>query len=161
MEDINRWRWQMTDMDGASNRKDNWSNKTLLRRIYDKLFHVSDWFPTILQLASGMDKFIFEGIDGINQYESIFQDNSGLNPRTLVINELSDGFFGTFRGAFQNAEGFKLLRNPTNQPIARYYLFNVKTDPNETTDLKHDYPELFEQMKSQMEASQIISFSEI
>ena len=108
-----------------------------------------------------MDKFIFEGIDGINQYESIFQDNSGLNPRSLVINELSDGFFGTFRGAFQNAEGFKLLRNPTNQPIARYYLFNVKTDPNETTDLKHDYPELFEQMKSQMEASQIISLSEI
>ena len=81
----------------------------------------------------------------------MFQDNYELNPRSMVINELSDGFFGTYRGAFQNSEGFKLLRSPTLQPIPRFYLYNVKDDPSETIDLKNDYPELFDQMKSQME----------
>ena len=96
---------------------------------------------------------MFEEIDGINQFESLFQDDTELIPRSIVINELSDDFRGGFRGAFQNAEGFKILRNPSNKPLPRYYLYNVRNDPSETTDLRHDYPELFEQMKLQFDVS--------
>ena len=48
-------------------------------RVYKNLNHISDWLPTILHLA-GIE-FDQNSVDGIDQYEAIFQDNYKLTPR--------------------------------------------------------------------------------
>ena len=111
--------------------------------------HISDWLPTILRLA-GSEQLEFD-IDGFDQFESIFQNNSGITSRTMVVNELSTDIRGGFRGAFQNEDGYKLLLNPGISPLETYHLYNVNTDPSETNDLQYDYPELFNQMKIRFE----------
>ena len=113
--------------------------------------HISDWLPTILRLA-GLEQLEFD-IDGVDQFESIFQNNSGITSRTMVVNELSTDIRGGFRGAFQNEDGYKLLLNPGISPLETYYLYNVNTDPSETNDLQYDYPELFNQMKIRFEVN--------
>ena len=116
-------------------------------RIHDKLVHITDWVPTILRLATGEEVSL--PIDGINQYDSIFNDDSESNPRTVMVNELSHDAFRSFRGAIQMEDGWKILRNPDWLPLEdTYFLYNVLDDPNETTDLKEEYPEKFQDMKN-------------
>ena len=73
----------------------------------------------------------------------------------MVVNEFSilkNLGFNTFRGAIQVEDGWKLIMNPGNTALADHYeLYNVNNDEGENLDLKMDYPELFESMKSQME----------
>ena len=113
--------------------------------------HISDWLPTILRIA-GLEQPEFD-IDGVDQFKSIFQDDTEITPRTMVVNELSTDLRGGFRGAFQNEVGFKFLLNPGISPLETYHLYNINTDPSETNDLKIDYPELFNQMKLRFEVN--------
>ena len=116
-------------------------------RVHEKLVHISDWLPTLLRAAAGEEVAL--DIDGINQFESIFEDNPNANHRTMMVNEMSHDAFRTFRGAFQMEDGWKLLRNPDWIPLEdTYFLYNVFDDPNETTDLKEQYPEKFQDMKN-------------
>ena len=124
--------------------------------------HISDWLPTILRIA-GQEQPEFD-IDGVDQFESIFQDDTEITPRTMVVNELSTDLRGGFRGAFQNEDGFKFLLNPGISPLETYHLYNVNTDPSEANDLQIDYPELFNQMKLRFEVNlstnEVIAFFE-
>ena len=113
--------------------------------------HISDWLPTILRIA-GSEQPEFD-IDGVDQFESIFQDKAKSTPRRMVVNELSTDIRGGYRGAFQDEGGFKLLLNPGTSPLETYHLYNVNTDPSETKDLQLDYPELFNQMKLRFEVN--------
>ena len=45
------------------------------------MLHISDWYPTILQMANFEDNFDDDHIDGIDQYEALFQDKLELAPR--------------------------------------------------------------------------------
>ena len=47
-------------------------------RIYDNLVHITDWLPTIMHLINFED---FSSIDGIDQYENLFEDRKDLIPR--------------------------------------------------------------------------------
>ena len=38
------------------------------------MLHISDWYPTILQMANFENNFDNNDIDGIHQYEALFQD---------------------------------------------------------------------------------------
>ena len=120
------------------------------RTMNDKLIHITDWLPTILNLAQVND--IPKDIDGFVQSNAIFKDEP--SPRKMVVNEfstLSNLGFNTYRGAIQIKEGWKLLMNPGNTALVDHYeLYNVNNDEGENVDLKRDYPELFESMKSQM-----------
>ena len=65
------------------------------------------------------------------------------------------GLWGKKRGVIQIENGWKLLRNPQKlgiNPIGDHYeLYNVLDDPSETTNVKDDFPEIFEDMKTQVE----------
>ena len=45
------------------------------------MLHISDWFPTILRMANFEDNFAYDDIDGIDQYEALFEKKPELNPR--------------------------------------------------------------------------------
>ena len=45
------------------------------------MLHISDWYPTILQMANFEDNLENDNIDGIDQYEAIFLDKPVLAPR--------------------------------------------------------------------------------
>ena len=108
--------------------------------------------PTILDLAQVDENDVPEDIDGFDQTNAIFGDEP--SPRKMVVNEfstLSVLGFNTYRGAIQIEDGWKLLMNPSNGFIFDHYeLYNVNNDEGENVDLKNDYPELFESMKSQI-----------
>ena len=119
----------------------------------DKLIHITDWLPTILNLAQVNENDIPKDIDGFVQSNAIFEDE--LSPRKMVVNEfstLSNLGINTYRGALQIEDGWKLLMNPSNSALVDHYeLYNVNNDEGENIDLKQDYPELFQSMKEQME----------
>ena len=54
-----------------------YSGPTTLR-IYSNMLHISDWYPTILQMANFENNFDNNDIDGIHQYEALFQDKPEL-----------------------------------------------------------------------------------
>ena len=56
------------------------------RSTNDKMIHISDWLPTILNLAQTEFNEIQE-IDGFDQVEAIFGDSP--SPRTFMVNEFS------------------------------------------------------------------------
>ena len=45
------------------------------------MLHISDWYPTILQMANFEDDFENDDIDGIDQYEALFEGKPELAPR--------------------------------------------------------------------------------
>ena len=116
------------------------------------MIHITDWFPTILDLAQVDANDVPKDIDGFVQSDAIFGDEP--SPRKMVVNEfstLSNLGIDTYRGAIQIEDGWKLIMNPGMIALFDHYeLYNVNNDEGENVDLKHDYPELFESMKSQM-----------
>ena len=118
------------------------------RSVNTKLFHITDWFATILKLAN-VDSFP-EDIDGHDIFEAVFGDEP--SPRKMVVNEFSQ--FTTLnkesshRGAIQIEDGWKLLLNPRIiEFFDQYELYNVNVDPSEEYDLKEFYPGIFESIK--------------
>ena len=116
------------------------------------MIHITDWFPTILDLAQVDENDVPKNIDGFDQTSAIFGDEP--SPRKMVVNEfstLSNLGIDTYRGAIQIEDGWKLIMNPGMIALFDHYeLYNVNNDEGENVDLKQDYPELFESMKSQM-----------
>lgn len=55
-------------------------NLIYLRRLHDKLVHISDWLPTIMSLAQ-IDVPEIEKLDGVNQATAIFDGNENSTPR--------------------------------------------------------------------------------
>lgn len=122
-------------------------------RIYDKLIHLTDWYPTIMSLA-GIEQASTNDFDGVDQVDALFNDVQDAEPRDILVNELGLAGLDSFRGVVQNAQGWKLLRNPRYSTVFdKYLLFNVRNDPSETVDYKSVYPDLFESMKTQMDVS--------
>ena len=58
---------------------------SIFRSINTKLFHISDWFATILKLAN-VDS-VPQDIDGQDVSEAVFGDDP--SPRKMVVNEFS------------------------------------------------------------------------
>ena len=111
------------------------------------MFHISDWFATILNLANVGS--IPEDIDGHDISRAVFGDEP--SPRKMVANEFSQLTTlnkESYRGAIQIEDGWKLLLNPRNIAFLDHYeLYNVNVDPSENYDLKEFYPGIFESMK--------------
>ena len=89
------------------------------RRIYNNLVHISDWYPTLLRMAQINNyEDSVKNIDGIDQTLALFEDQSTVVPRNMIVNELGHvgiygiGQFGKKRGILQIEGGWKLLRNP-------------------------------------------------
>ena len=73
---------------------------------------MTDWMPTILNLAQASSGSVPNDIDGFDQTEAIFGDEP--SPRKMVVNEFGTNLRRptTHQGAIQIEDGWKLLMNP-------------------------------------------------
>ncbi|CAH1775568.1 unnamed protein product [Owenia fusiformis] len=123
------------------------------RRTTNGLFHAVDWVPTLLHFAGGKTE---KELDGVNQWSMINQ-NKASNRKEMVytINEVTK--VAAIRiGKYKLIEGFpgryRSWYPPPHSPMKywksvyynlfyvrhnhrRIWLYNVKDDPQETTDL--------------------------
>ena len=116
------------------------------------LFHVSDFFPTIIGLLGGTTS----GLDGIDQWESIIDGGSGCQ-RTNILHDITVNYDGSIKTAFYRDGNYKLMigdagensgwYHPDDQEDAELgdaydesleYLFDVSGDDYEVTNLRYD-----------------------
>ncbi|CAL4121889.1 unnamed protein product [Meganyctiphanes norvegica] len=107
-------------------------------RTYDGLIHVTDWYNTLLAVA-GVSEALPNN-DGVNQWDAI-RTGHDLAPRDEFIYNL-DQFNDTIKGAIRQGN-YKYVMGETNSLDGGEtgpWLFNIKDDPNELTNLVSEEP---------------------
>ena len=154
-----------------------WSS-TLQKRgagtVFEGLFHVADWFPTLVASA-GVQATVGK-IDGVNQYDALF-DTTQDAPRDEVLihlNKWTPGADHAAVTAFDAAPAalrwkhWKLIMNEgpmvVNTPAmnaswcacsltahsSTSYLFNLANDKNESVDVRSDRPDIYAKMVAKL-----------
>ena len=140
------------------------------------LFHVSDWYPTLIALSGGWENYYTatgvlptEGIDGIDQSAQL-QYTSTTCQRTEVFLNVDPvkRVGGYIRGHMKLLVGNQDDESATCT-TGKYYplneesmdssilaLYNITSDPGETTELSALYPDTTQDM---LEALQKFSYS--
>lgn len=141
---------------------------------YAKLFHCTDWLPTLLRAANSAS-LIPSGIDGVDQWRELIGEKEGV-PRSWLIHNIniydSDTSGLTSLGytyAALRYGDWKLILNEQNESIYRLNdyssapscegtsggnvsaLFNISADPQETTDLWDLYPDVVSKLKRKID----------
>jgi len=122
-----------------------------------ELFHISDWFPTMLYLAHGKDATGIEGLDGYNQWQAI--NGASPSPRSEILHNIDiakgkhghrhyeDTFDTRIRAAIRMGEWKLITGNPVHRTRdgclscngdsaeKNVWLFNIQEDPRELNDL--------------------------
>ncbi|ESO82996.1 hypothetical protein LOTGIDRAFT_197818 [Lottia gigantea] len=156
-------------------------NSPLLKQkgvVRKELIHVSDWFPTFLNLAGG--SFNGTKLDGYDQWKTISEGSEGQrsellhNIDPLYSQRGSKRYNNTFdtrtRSALRMGD-FKLITgDPGNgswiappeqanhsrpDPSKRsdnVWLFNIVKDPNENHDISQQYPDIVDKMLFKLSA---------
>jgi len=109
-----------------------------------------DLFPTITQ-AAGLSKP--QNLDGVSILPILIGKAETLPPRDVVFSRLMPPgrIYALRRGRY------KVLTPAAGKPLAMY---DLETDPLETTDLSKDRPELFAQLRDALDAH-IARFAEV
>ena len=103
------------------------------------LFHVSDWFPTIVDMAGIEDYESALALDGYSQYSSITSGKD--SPRDYVLYNFYMNIYGKQLDFFNNAGGairnakYKLLHTYTNENEEWYPNEGVFADDSLTADV--------------------------
>ncbi|XP_025103138.1 arylsulfatase J-like [Pomacea canaliculata] len=140
-------------------------SKTLLtaNTSFNGLAHVVDWYPTLVRLAGGNSTI--EGIDGLNLWDSIA--TNGVSPRQEFIYDVNDV---KNRSALRY-KNYKMTWNKPGSPDGwynpppeveqppesnyskLYMLFDLDTDPTETTDIstRADVKTVYKSMKTKLD----------
>ncbi len=112
----------------------------------DEFVFVTDLAPTILRLV-GMDAHAgswqgreVEPIVGTDFSAFLAGDNSPVHDESESIGYELGGNSALFKG------DYKIVINRVGQNDTDWHLFNIKTDPGETTDLAQQQPALLEEM---------------
>ena len=130
-----------------------WMSNRFKGRITEDMFHIVDWYPTILTLA-GYFKQRKEDLDGYDQWLSVSAGWPG--PRTELVYNINTAL--RFTAAIRT-NNWKLIWGypeglPSNVPrketraafaqnlgearsLDLLYLFDLEADPNETVNLAH------------------------
>ena len=58
---------------------------TITDRVYDGIFHITDWFPTILAMAGMSEKLTEMDLDGVNQLSILKAKYARRQPRKQMI----------------------------------------------------------------------------
>eukprot|EP01105_Mastigella_eilhardi_P005252 TRINITY_DN16_c0_g1_i1.p1 TRINITY_DN16_c0_g1~~TRINITY_DN16_c0_g1_i1.p1 ORF type:complete len:477 (-),score=112.55 TRINITY_DN16_c0_g1_i1:66-1496(-) len=135
----------------------------------NNLMHITDWHPTILEIA-GVKSSAPNALDGVSQWSAITKGTT--SPRTRVVYNMSPKS-GTLHGAIREGD-WKLIfksavggsaaaentvqaypkgwttNTPTQTPcpasINGAWLFNIVTDPYETTNLVSTNPDKYQEL---------------
>lgn len=146
--------------------------KTLAGTVSKDLIHVSDWFPTLVNLAGGNTNGT-KPLDGYDQWKTITKKSSNkrseilINIDPLVENTGQPMFNNTFDTRIQAAirmDNWKLMTGyPVKGPRSEewyktkrkgsdlVWLFNVREDPYETKDLSEKYPDIIQVMLDRLQ----------
>ena len=140
------------------------------------LMHVTDWFPTLVNLAGGTTDGL--ALDGFDMWETL--SNGQASPRTEILHNIDpidaywDRQFDHYhhcRAAAIRVGEWKLLRGcPGNSSwipppelsgqeqvvddfhdINSIFLFNIHDDPEERNELSSKYPDIVGMLMSRME----------
>jgi len=119
---------------------------------YKGLMHVTDWVPTLLGLA-GVP--VPEGLDGVDVWDSI--SNNETSPRKNIIHNIDqDKNRGTWQATI-TSDKYKLiwgqeylLKKAQPYQKTKTQLYNIMEDPNEMINLKAEYPETVEKLKTEI-----------
>ncbi len=114
----------------------NWPGK-IQPGATNELIHVVDLYPTIAHLACAMPK-ADKPLDGVNIWNTISQGSP--SPRTEIIYNIEP-----FRAAVRQGDWKLVWRTPLPESIE---LYNLKSDPSETTDMSHQQPEMVASLKA-------------
>ena len=141
------------------------------------LMHVTDWLPTLVNLAGGTTDGL--ALDGFDMWKAISSGQA--SPRTEILHNIDpvDDYWNYpidhyhhCRQAAIRVEEWKLLRGcPGNSSwipppelsgqeqvvedfhdINSIFLFNIHDDPEERNELSSKYPDIVEMLMSRMEA---------
>ena len=139
------------------------------------LFHVTDWFPTLVASAGLSAKI--DKVDGVNQYDALFSDEDVDHPRDEVLIHLNKWAQGEEAAAvvpFASTpaalrwKDWKLVTNEgpmiVNTPrtntsncacslvanAGSSYLFNLASDRNESVDVKDQRPDIYTKMVAKL-----------
>lgn len=133
------WRGQKTQVFEGGYRVPAFANwpGTLAPRTVDQPMHAVDWLPTLARLV-GAALPPGPAYDGQDIWTSLSTD-APLRERTFYIT-----WAGTNRVAVRHGR-WKIARNGRE---AAWLLFDLETDPRETTDVKDERPEVFAELKA-------------
>ncbi|XP_076040504.1 arylsulfatase B-like [Oratosquilla oratoria] len=111
-------------------------------RVYNGLFHVTDWHNTILEIASGPESNnqideLYDN-DGYSQWKALTE--GGPSPRDSFIYNLNIDDDGNLHAALRKGD-YKFMMDLTEGSDGPW-LFDLRLDPNETTNLATVFPEM-------------------
>lgn len=108
-------------------------------------FHISDWFPTLVHLATGSADLPFD-VDGVNQHNMLFcHQESCSSARDDFVYNLVEGPRGRIIGAIRKG-AYKLERSPFKD-----MLYNVVEDESEEVDLSDTESEILKDLQEYFE----------
>ncbi|XP_076040498.1 arylsulfatase B-like [Oratosquilla oratoria] len=118
------------------------------------LFHVTDWYNTLLEAASTSPKLPEHKVkyenDGFSQWKALKGESPP--PRNLFVYNLELLEDNTLKGAIRRGQ-FKYMVGMTNTRGERTlpHLYDIDLDPNEETNLYEVLPELSAYMQVELE----------
>ncbi|KAM7305582.1 arylsulfatase B [Ixodes scapularis] len=77
----------------------------LLGSVYSNLFHISDWLPTLYQLAGGLPTEMAGDIDGFSHLDSLTRGTNHPRHELLINIDPVDNYSGIIEGDFKLVKG--------------------------------------------------------
>ena len=130
----------------------------------DRVCGFEDWLPTLLDLAGGKDATP-KGIDGISFAPTLLGQSQP--PRPFLYREYPAGAgqqsvrIGDWKGIRPNImpgagkakaknKAANVAEKASSAPNLRIELYNLKSDPHETTDVSSQHPDIIAQIEKLM-----------
>ena len=123
-----------------------WPDKLAAGTTYDRRVTVEDLLPTFTA-ATGVRLSAANPLDGQNLWPAIAEGGEMVE-RDAVLGAYS-------RGKLQLAyfsDKWKLVQVSAPREDSRYYLFDIRNDPNEQSDLAAQNPDVFERLLAELNA---------
>jgi arylsulfatase A-like enzyme len=127
-----------------------WQGRVAAGGTCSRVTGFEDWLPTLLELAGAGDK-VPADLDGISFAPTLLDREQA--PRPLLYRE-SPGYGGQQCVRVDDWKAVRRNLHPTpkakQQRPEEIELYNLATDPAETTDLANDYPEIVAKLRALM-----------
>ena len=112
------------------------SGNILSPRTETRMFHITDWLPTLLDMAG--IKSDLERLDGVSHWTSLAANSSLWSREEMLYNVFSKN-----RAAMRIGDWKYVLSHKR--------LFNLKTDPGEKTNLAKNNQDIVQRIKARMD----------
>lgn len=129
----------------------NWPGQIAVQEV-DTAVHLIDLFPTIIEGVLGEPMPGSQEVDGVNYYGVM--DGGALASRDLILNVIPNRCGAVVRGYW------KLVNNPdvnnidTTSVADDFRLYNVRTDPDESSDISGTYPAIVSSLQAALSAAE-------